>query len=133
MSPFSTSGKWLALMGGAGLFLLIQGLLMMTTAPIAAVENSGRFLNSGRGVAAVGLVCAMAGALIGFGRQHKLREAAMAAGGAVLAMIAVLFSIGPGTIFPIVIVFGTVIIAAATAAGTGVGVEVRRASGVAKR
>ena len=75
----------------------------------------------------------MAGALIGFVRLHKVREAAMAAGGAVLAMIAVLFSIGPGTIFPIVIVFGTVIIAAATAAGTGVGVEVRRASRVAKR
>ena len=129
--PFSASGKWLALLGGAGHFLLIQGLLMLTTAPIAAVENSGWFLNSGRGVAAVGLVCAMAGALIGFGRQNKVREAAMGAGGAVLAMV-VLFSIGPGTIFPIVIVFGTVIIAAATAAGTGVGVEVRRASRVAK-
>lgn len=39
-------------------------------------------------------------------------------------------ALGPGTIFPIVIVFGAAIIAGAIAAGTGLGAEVRRALGV---
>jgi hypothetical protein len=128
----SASGTWLALVGGAGLFLAVQGLLFLTAVPIAGIEDSGWFLNSGRGVAAVGLACGVVGALVGFGRQDRVREAAMGATGAVLAMIAVLFSIGPGTIFPIVIIFGTAIIAGATAAGTGVGNAVRRAFGLGK-
>ena len=122
--------KWLVLLGGTGLFLSVQGLLFLTAAPVAGMKNSGWFLNSGRGVAVVGVVCAVVGALIGFGRRDSVREAAMVASGAVLAMVAVLFTIGPGTIFPIVIVFGTAIIAGATAAGTGVGTGVRRALGV---
>jgi hypothetical protein len=125
--------KGLALVGGAGLFLSVQGLLFLTTAPIAGIQDSGWFLNSGPGVLAVGLACAVVGALVGFGRRDSGREATMVVAGAVLAMIAVLFAIGPGTIFPIVIVFGTVIIAGATAAGTAVGTAVRRAFGLGKR
>jgi hypothetical protein len=118
--------------GGAGLFLSVQGLLVLNAVPIAGIKDSGWFLNSGRGVLVVGLACAVVGALVGFGRRDSVREATMVASGAVLAMIAVLFSIGPGTIFPIVIAFGTVIIGGATAAGTGVGTAVRRAFGLGK-
>jgi hypothetical protein len=116
----------LTFLGGAGLFLLVQGLLFLTTAQVAGMEDAGWFLNSGRGVAAVALVFATAGAVVGFLRT-SVREAAMMASGAVLAMIVTLFTIGPGTIFPIVIVFGTAIIAGATTAGTAAGIETRRA------
>lgn len=40
-------------------------------------------------------------------------------------MAIVLFSIGPGTIFPIALIFGTVILATATAIGTVAGVGIR--------
>jgi hypothetical protein len=96
------------------------------------MTNSGWFLNSGRGVSAVGLACAVVGALVGFGRRDSVPKAVMVASGAVVAMIAVLFSIGPGTIFPIVIVFGTAIIAGATAAGAGAGTAVRRVFDIGK-
>ncbi len=102
----------------------------MNAVPIAGMDDSGWFMNSGRGVSAVGLACVVVGGLVGFGRRDGVREAVMVASGAVLAMIAVLFSIGPGTIFPIVIVFGTAIVAGATAAGTDIGTAVRRAFGV---
>ncbi len=128
----SASGRWLAL-GGAVLFLSVQGVLFLTTAPIPGIRNSGWFLNSGRGVAVVAIACAVAGTLSGLGRRGSVRDAAMLAGGAVSAMIAVLFSIGAGTIFPIVIVSGTVIIAAATAAGAGIGTAARRAWSGGKR
>jgi hypothetical protein len=127
MSESFAAGKWLALLSGAALFLAVQSLLFVTTAPIAGIENSGWFLNSGRGVAAVGLACAVAGALVGLSRKANVREATMVAGGAVLAMVVVLFSIGAGTIFPIVIVVGAVIITGATAAGAGAGIAIRQA------
>ena len=121
----SISGKWPALLGGAAMFLAVQGVLFLTVAPTEGIRNSGWFLNSGRGVAVVAVFCAVAGALVGAVRRDNVLESTMVAGGAVLAMIAVLFSIGPGTIFPIVIVFGTVIIAGATLLGMAVGNELR--------
>jgi hypothetical protein len=123
----SAMSTWLALLGGAVLFVSVQGLLFLTAVPIPGRTNSGWFLNSGRGVAAVALACAVVGALIGFGRRDSVREGTMVGGGAVLAMTAVLFVIGPGNIFPIVIAFGTVIIGMASALGIAVGSEVRRA------
>ena len=131
-SSSASSSKWLAFFGGAGLFLSVHGLLVLNAVPIAGMKDSGWFLNSGRGVLAVALACAVVGGLIGFGRRDSMPEATMVASGAVLAMIAVLFSIGPGTIFPIVIAFGAVIIGGATAAGTAVGTAVRCAFGVGK-
>ena len=129
---FVVSGKWLALAGGTALFFSVQSLLFLNAVPMPGIESSGWFLNSARGVAVVGGAYAVVGAVIGFSRRDSVREATMLANGAVLAMIAVLFSIGPGTIFPIVIVFGTVIIAVATAAGTAVGNGGRRAMGKAE-
>jgi len=112
------------------LFLSVQGFLFSTAVPNPAIKNAGWFLNSGRGAIAVGLACAIAGALIGIGRRDMVREATMLASGAVLAMVAVLFSIGSGSIFPIVIVFGAVIIVGPMTTGTLVGAGVRRALGV---
>jgi hypothetical protein len=86
------SGKWLAL--GAGVFLVVQTLLLLTTAPISGIENTGWFLNSGRGVAIVSAACVLAGAMVGFGQHDVVRRAAWVVGGAVLSMVAVLFTIG---------------------------------------
>jgi hypothetical protein len=124
--PLSATAPWQALLGGAGLFLSVQTFLFLSAAPVAGIDDPGWFLNSGRGVLAVVVACAVMGALVGFGRRKGVREATMGAVGAVLAMTTVLFSIGPGTIFPIVLVFGTAIIGLATAAGTGVGTAVRQ-------
>ena len=126
--------KPLALAGlaGAALFLPVDAVLVLTAAPLAGIENrgvgqtTGWFLNSGRGVAAMAIAFALMGALIGFTRRASVREAMLAGSGAVLAMIVMLFSIGPGTIFPIVIAFGTAMIAGATAAGTALGIELGR-------
>jgi hypothetical protein len=131
------AATWPAVLGGAGLFLLVEGVLILTAVPLAGIEprgvsqTTGWLLNSGRGVAAVGLAFAVAGALVGFVRRG-VREATMMAAGAVLSMIVMLFSIGPGTIFPIVIAFGTALIAGATAVGTALGIEARRVVGAGK-
>jgi hypothetical protein len=136
MNKPPAAGTWPALFGGVGLFLSVQTFLFLTSAPIAGIDDPGWFLNSGRGVAAVALSCLVVGALIAFGRRAGVREATLVALGAVFAMTAVLFSIGAGTIFPIVLVFGTAIIGIATAAGTVVGIGLRqalRASGFGAR
>jgi hypothetical protein len=54
-----------------------------------------------------------------------VEETLLIAGG-IVAMVVVLFSIGTGSLFPIVIAFGSVILAGATAVGAGVGFLARR-------
>ena len=125
MNSSETVGRPLALLGGAALFTAVQVWLLQSTAPIPGVEDSGWFLNSGRGVATVGLAFTIAGAMVGLVRRDgEIRAMLVAAGGAV-AMVVVLFRIGPGTIFPIVLAFGTLIVVAATALGTGLGIAAR--------
>ena len=65
------------------------------------------------------------GATIGFRRRDCAREAALVVAGAVVAMIAVLLTVGAGNLFPIVIVFAIAIIGGATAAGTAIATELR--------
>lgn len=119
------SSRWLAFLGGAGLFLLVQGLLLLAAVPVEGGGYSGWFLNSGHGIAAVAIAFAATGAMIGFRRRDRVREAAMVVGGALLAMIAVLVGLGPGNLFPIVLVFAIAVIAGATAAGTAIAIELR--------
>jgi hypothetical protein len=81
------------------------------------------FLNSGRAVAFT-MACLFLTSLIsGWLRLSAL----MIAAGAATAMIAVLFlkEGGPGTIFPIVIVAGSVLILAITILGAWIGDEIR--------
>lgn len=120
-----------ALLTGAAVFGLAQGWLFEHAAPMAGFEHSGWFLNSGLGVRVIGRTFIVTGILAGLLRQSGLIDAALIVSGAVLAMMIVLFSIGPGTIFPIVVAFGTAVVFGATAIGALAGVAVRRLLGVA--
>lgn len=120
-----------ALLIGAAVFVLAQGWLLEHAAPMAGVEHSGWFLNSGLGVRVISRTFIVTGILAGLLRHGGLMDAALIAAGAVLAMTIVLFSIGPGTIFPIVVAFGTAAVFGATGIGAVVGVAARRLLGVA--
>lgn len=122
----STIARLLALLGGGVLFAALQGWLFQIATPIPGIEDAGWFLNSGRGVRAVATTFVAVGALIGLSRRDWMAESATTAAGAVLVMTGVLFSIGAGTIFPIVIVFGTAIVGGAVAIGASVGMLARR-------
>lgn len=119
--------RLLALLSGATLFFAVQAWLFYAVAEISGISNSGWFLNTSRGVATVCITFAAAGALMGLLRSdaHQ-REATLAAAGGVVAMVIVLFHIGPGTLFPIVLAIGTVMIGGSTAAGLVLGILLRR-------
>lgn len=82
------------------------------------------FLNSGRAVAFTMACLFVSGLISGWLRLSGL----MMAAGAAIAMTAVLFlkEGGPGTIFPIVIAFGTVFILAISTLGVWIGGKLRR-------
>jgi hypothetical protein len=104
------------------------GALAFLAADFAlARTGAGWFLNSGRGVLVVAAVLGVLAILVGSVRTVPLRVGGAAlVAGAVVAMVGTLFVVGPGTIFPIVIVVGTAVIAVAVAAGTMLAALVRR-------
>jgi hypothetical protein len=114
---------------GIAAFLVPQLALFLTTsqAPIA-VDDRGWFLNSGRNVATIGSVIGVVSALIAARRQWRLRDTATFGLGVLIAMVATLFTIGPGTIFPIVIIIGAALAGVATLVGTAVGYVVQMVS-----
>jgi uncharacterized membrane protein len=83
------------------------------------------FLNSGRAVAFTMACVAVASALASASPRGGRREAAVRAGlvgaGAIVAMALVLFAIGPGTLFPLVVLIGALVLAVATVAGAAAG------------
>ena len=84
------------------------------------------FLNSGRAVAFMATCLASVAALIAAAdRREALARGMSFAGGAVVTMLVALFAIGPGTLFPIAIALGAVIVIAATAAGAWAGSHLR--------
>src|SRR5712675_1986591 len=97
---------WAAL--GAVAFAVAQVPLLITTIAVPGISSPGWFLNSGMNALAVGLVVALAAAAVFVRKRASIRDAFSLGAGAVVAMVATLFAIGAGTIFPIVIVFGTV-------------------------
>ena len=85
---------------------------------VAAVVMSqmltGWWLNSGRGVAVMmAMLCALSIALVWFDRKAPLAVLA----GMINATTVILFVIGPGSIFPIVLVFAVILGAVAIAPG----------------
>jgi hypothetical protein len=73
------------------------------------------------------------GGAFGSSGRDGVAKAAMFATGATLTMMATLFTIGPGTIFPIVILFGAAIIAGSVALGGTVGAMTHRSFGTRRR
>jgi hypothetical protein len=90
------------------------------------------FLNSGRAVAVTVLclfvVSLVSGAVGSAGQRDSLLRGASFSGGAIAVMTVVLFTIGPGTIWPIVLISGAAIIAASGVIGAFAGWVIRRAT-----
>ena len=111
----------LATIEGLGSFIV--GLLVTRALYIA----NGWWLDSGREVARTGLVLAGLGAFAAIWRFGNpwLRAGSLWAG-ALLEMTMLLFLTGPGTIWPIVLVFAAVISGAAVFAGAWTGTIVSK-------
>lgn len=121
--PSRTS--WLSGALGALAFCAAQIPLLIAMPAAGGIAEPGWFLNSGRTVLLVGLTLAIGAAVLTARRQASDRDAIFYGIGAVVAMIVTLFVIGPGTIFPIVIVFGTAIAVFAVGVGGTCGAAVR--------
>src|SRR5262245_22216284 len=99
---------------GGLLFAAVQWWLFRSAEPIAGMEDPGWFLNTGRGVAVIAIAFTVGGAIDGMSRRDAASEIVSIIIGGVIAMGIILFSIGGGTIAPIVIAFGTAIVAGST-------------------
>jgi hypothetical protein len=104
--------------------------LFWRSRPVPGIAHSGWFLNSGHGILAVAVTFAAVGALLGLSRRDGVEQALMLALGALLAMALTLFTIGAGTIFPIVMVFGGVLTVGAAVLGAALGTAARSALGM---
>jgi hypothetical protein len=117
----ASSGRsvmWMAL--GIAAFMAPQTVLFVTT-PESAIRDPGWFLNSGRNVATIAGVVAVVAALLAVPRRWRIRDTAVFGLGVLVAMVGTLATIGPGWIFPIVIVVGAIVLGLATSAGTVIG------------
>jgi hypothetical protein len=114
--------RWTSLVLGAATFLAAHAIERAAWQSWFGPANSPWFLNSGRAVAFTTACILVAGVLAGVfsrDRDDALVHGGNVAAGAVVAMAVVLFlGPGPGTIFPIVLVIGTVIVAMSSFAGT---------------
>jgi hypothetical protein len=120
----------------------VLGLALVGAAAAAGLQPltpAGWWLDSGRGVAVVTtMLAALAAAIASRSMAWPLRRGDAAAAlafwaGANVGMAAVLFSAGPGNLFPIVLAIGAAISAAAVVAGSAIGLllaaAARRTSG----
>jgi hypothetical protein len=86
------------------------------------------FLNSGRAVAFTAGCQFVAAAVVSAADQREaLVRGLYVAAGAVVAMVVVLAIVGPGTLFPIVLGIGAIVVAVASVAGGFAGSALRRA------
>jgi hypothetical protein len=113
--------------------VLVLAFIGGLTAVLAqAFTPTGWWLNSSRGVAITSTVLALlalvTGLLVRWGSLLRARVVAAAAlwTGANIGMAVVLFTAGPGTLFPIVLAIGAGISAAAVGAGSAIGAVLSR-------
>jgi hypothetical protein len=111
-------------LAGAVAFAAAQAVLFLMAGQSArpTVDGSGWFLNSGTGIALMALAMAVASFIVSMAFPTSLWQGwAAFMGGGVAALVAAVFLLGPGTIFPIVIAVGAVVIAVAALAGASGG------------
>lgn len=114
---------------GMAAFLAPQvALFLTTTPPLIPIENPGWFLNSGRSVATIASVIGGVAAAIAARRVWRVRDTVAFALGVLIAMVGTLVTVGPGTLFPIVVVVGAAVAGIATLVGTAVGYVVQAGS-----
>jgi hypothetical protein len=114
---------------GAVVFAATQFALFAASGEPRATDGAGWFLNGGLNVLLIALTLAVAAALIAAAAPGvpMLSSAAATAAGAIAVMAAILFAIGPGTLFPIVLAVGAVVLTIASGLGTVIGRGLRRA------
>ena len=118
------------MVAGAVAFASVQFVLLQRAGPPLS-DSAGWFLNSGTNVNAICVAVAIAAGVVALAsRANLVTRAAACLAGAIFAMVVVLFATGAGSIFPIVIVFGGVVLGAAVAAGTVAVEAVRRLAGL---
>jgi hypothetical protein len=111
---------------GVFVFCAVQVPLLLATRAVPGGMNApGWFLNSGRNVLLVAAILAAGAAILSVRRRASVPDVVSYGIGAVAAMSVTLFAIGPGTIFPIVIAFGSCVVALAVLAGASCGAAVR--------
>jgi hypothetical protein len=116
--------RWAVL--GAFAFAVAQVSLLITAPTLPDGPSSpGWFLNSGTNALPVGVVVALVAAAVSLRKLASIRDIVFLGVGAVLAMVATLFVIGRGTIFPIAIVFGACFLGLSVTVGGTCGVGVR--------
>ncbi len=115
--------RWRAILYGAAAFLIAHTIERFLWARFFSAGNAALpawFLNSGRAVLFTAICLAIAGLVVGAmarDRRELLAGAANVAGGGIVAMIVALFTGGPGTIFPLVIIAGGALVIAGSFAG----------------
>lgn len=86
----------------------------------------GWFLNSGQSLLTILLsLSAVAAGTSALSQRYSISGTIALSIGATVAMIIVLFNIGPGNLFPIAIVMGSVFLGIAAFAGMGIGIILR--------
>lgn len=116
-----------AAVSGAAAFCIGQlPILLASRVDDAPVDDPGWFLNSGRNAGIIAFAVAAFAAALFLHKNISPRHFVTYVAGATLAMAVVLAAVGPGTIFPIVILAGAIVIGAASALGAGLGYAARR-------
>ena len=124
--------RWTSLVLGAATFLTAHAVEVVMWTAWFSPEFTPFFTNSGRAVAFTMAGVLIAGLLAGFlarDRLDALIHAGNVTAGAAIAMTCVLFWSGPGTIFPIVMVLGTVQLAVGSFLGAFATLPFKPASG----
>src|SRR5262245_48029920 len=116
---------------GAVVFVIAHGVEVVCWSWfLPAGDFTPWFLNAGRAVAftaaSLAIAAAAAGAAARAHGRDMLIHAANVAAGAVAAMAVVLMINGPGTIFPIALVFGALIAVLSSLAGALLAAAIRR-------
>ena len=131
MGGTRTSREWTVAWAAAGVaaFMAPQAVLFLTTpqSPLA-IKDPGWFLNSGGNVATISGVIAVVAAFVAVRRRWRIGDTATFGLGILMAMAGTLFTSGPGTIFPIVIVVGAVVAGVAILVGTAAGYAIQLAA-----
>jgi hypothetical protein len=117
MDRMRFSGHVLA---GAVAFAAAQAILFLAADPPSGrpIDGEGWFLNSGTGITLMAAIVVAASLVVGKALPAPLWQRWVSfVVGAMAALVAAVFFFGPGTIFPLVIVAGAVVIALAAIAG----------------
>ena len=118
MSPDTRGSAYF--LAGAVAFAAAQAVLFLVAEPPArrAIDGAGWFLNSSTGITVMAAVLVAASLVISRALPAPLWQRwALFVGGGIVALVGAVFLFGPGTIFPIVIVAGAVVIAVSALVG----------------